>query len=1024
MNDGDEVHGHHDQLESAYAAFCDAWLDGQRLDVDTFCRDHPECRATLQLRIEEFIAMDACLESGDGLPLSVPLGAHPAEEEVAGETLGDFRIIREIGRGGMGVVYEAHQESLDRRVALKVLPAHLTLRKATVARFQREASTAARLEHPGIVDIYAVGEEGGNHFFAMEFVDGAPLSRVIERLCFESASSLNGFHLGAAVAETLQKGKARCATRDDSRGDLSDDLQEEDLLLHDFWNRTYIEAVCRIIARVARALDYAHDRGVIHRDVKPSNILVRENGSVVLTDFGLAREEGLPSLTVTGELSGTPHYIAPEQASPKRAPLDHRVDVYSLGVTLYEMLTLIRPFDGKTSQEVLGKIVAREPASPRSQNTLIPRDLETVCLTAMDKDPARRYQSADEFRQDLLNFVEYRPILARPTGIGTRALRLIRRHPGYSALISLLLLFIIVGPIVYAVQAKRAQLRIQAALDEKEVALSEKHDALIAKDAALVEKNAALLRAEEEAAVARSVSSYLESIFSDFYDCHAKGEDITAYELIQRNVEAVESKLADQPRLQAELLRSVALVQGILGNTAESERLLNKSLSAFRRMEGGDTAETLHGTIHVGELLLRSYRYDEAEELLVDCLEKSRAMLGDEHEDTLRVMHLLGNIWSSQGRYTEAEPLYLQLFEHYNALGDNHPEALHFMMHVGETCEALGRANEAELHLAECAERCGRALDHDHPFAMRTLHSIGISFRQKGKLADAESCFGQLLEHYRKLGDDHPETIHYMMHMGQIYIDSQQLDLAEPILLDCVERCRRILGNDHPDTENTIQSLATLYTMLGRIAQADPFSLELIDRNEKRLEEACVNFGENHVQTQYLKYQLANRYVGMSRLDEAEGLFDDLVTHSEENSRLRRALVTLEGSILRARGFYDEAEPCFLLNLDFQRQETSHHPLAISVAAFQLAEVYRHMGRAEDAIAHYMQTVEGFRRYGDDDHPTLLNCITLVAALYKSQGAYTEAERFAREALEKTPPENPNYWYRKTLLNTIEIALE
>jgi len=1016
MTDGEEVHDYHDRLDSAYAAFCDAWLDGERLDVDAFCRDYPECRAELRLRIEEFIAMDTCLESGDGMPLSVPLGEHPTEEEVTGEALGDFRIIREIGRGGMGVVYEARQESLDRSVALKVLPAHLTLRKATVARFQREASTAAKLEHPGIVDIFAVGEEGGNHYFAMELVDGAPLSRVIERLCFESAASLNGFHLGAAVAETLQKTKAQSGS--------SDEPKEEEILLHDFWNRPYIEAVCRIIASVAKALDYAHDRGVIHRDVKPSNILVREKGSVVLTDFGLAREEGLPSLTVTGELSGTPHYIAPEQASPRRAALDHRVDVYSLGVTLYEMLTLIRPFDGKTSQEVLGKIVAREPASPRSQNRLIPRDLETICLTAMDKDPARRYQSAGALRDDLLNFVEYRPILATPAGIGTRTARLIRRYPAYSALVSLLLLFVIGGPIVYAVQAKRAQLRIQSALDDKNAALLEKQDALEAKDAALGEKNAALLRAEEEAAVARSVSSYLESIFSDFYDCHAKGEDITAYELIQRNVEAVESELADQPRLQAELLRSVALVQGILGNTTESERLLNKSLDAFRRMEGGDTAETLHGTIHVGELLLRTYRYDEAEELLVDCLEKSRAMLGGDHEDTLRVMHLLGNIWSSQGRYADAEPLYLQLFEHYNALGDNHPEALHFMMHVGETCEALGRPNEAELHLAECAERCRRALDHDHPYAMRTLHSIGISFRQKGKLADAESCFGQLLEHYRKLGDDHPETIHYMMHMGQIYVDSQQLALAEPILLDCLERCRRLLGNDHSDTENTIQALATLYTMLGRVNQADPYSLELIGRNEKRLDEARVNFGENHMQTQFLKYQLANQYVGMNRLDEAEAILDDLMTHSDENSPLRRGLVTVEGSIFRARGLYEEALGCFQLNLDFQRQATGHNPLGMAVAEFQLGEVCRHMGRSNDAIAHYLKAVERFRCYADDDHPSLLNSITLVAALYKSQARYAEAERFAREALEKTHPENPNYWYRKTLLDTIEIALE
>ncbi|HKE01172.1 MAG TPA: protein kinase, partial [Planctomycetota bacterium] len=305
--------------------------------------------------------------------------------------LGDFEIRREIGRGGMGVVYEAEQVSLRRTVALKVLPAHLTLHRAAVDRFRREALAAARLAHPSIVEVFSVGQEGDVHFFAMELVRGAPLDRLIE--------------------ET-------------KRGERP---------------RDPVETAVRLVALVADALEHAHRHGVVHRDVKPSNILVRPDGTPVLTDFGLAREEGWPSITRTGEFAGTPYYVSPEQALARRGGIDHRTDVFSLGVTLYECLTLERPFVGETSQEVLGRILTKEPVDPQKRNPELAGDLATIVMKSLEKDPGRRYATAAAMADDLRAFLEYRPIAAKPVGPATRVRRWTRREPAQAALVAVLL---------------------------------------------------------------------------------------------------------------------------------------------------------------------------------------------------------------------------------------------------------------------------------------------------------------------------------------------------------------------------------------------------------------------------------------------------------------------------------------------------------------------------------------------------------------------------------------------------------
>jgi serine/threonine protein kinase/Flp pilus assembly protein TadD len=361
--------------------------------------------------------MDELPESNDS---TEPLGGgrRRAEGDAAlPKFLGDFELLREIGRGGMGVVFEAKQISLNRTVALKVLPPSVVIDTVAISRFEREAQAAARLHHTNIVPVYAIGEASGHHYYAMELLDGEPLSHLLDRLRRGSADPLIG-EAWLRDSDGRQEGSGGSSGAGSTiRSDTSAS------------GRAWFDAVARHVAAVADALQYAHDLGVVHRDVKPSNLILKREGRLCLTDFGLARVGAEPGLTLSGALLGTPAYMSPEQIAAGRATVDHRTDVYSLGAVLYEMLTLHRPFEGSTREEVMSAILAKEPRAPRRLNRRTPVDLETICLKAMEKDPGQRYASAGEMAGDLRRYLARELIAARRASLPRRIAKGIRRNP-------------------------------------------------------------------------------------------------------------------------------------------------------------------------------------------------------------------------------------------------------------------------------------------------------------------------------------------------------------------------------------------------------------------------------------------------------------------------------------------------------------------------------------------------------------------------------------------------------------------
>ncbi|MHC4945174.1 MAG: SUMF1/EgtB/PvdO family nonheme iron enzyme [Planctomycetota bacterium] len=309
------------------------------------------------------------------------------DEDEEAWTLGDFKILRKIGAGGMATVYEAEQLSLRRRVALKVLPSHLRFSDKAIKKFHREAEAGGRSSHPGIVSIYAVGDHEGNHYIAQELVEGG---------------------------KTLSN--------------LLDAMHEEKSL-----PTGYFRVVARLISEAADALHHAHDTGVIHRDVKPSNMLLTRRGRLKLTDFGLAKVEDALALSRTGEFAGTPYYMSPEQVAGKKVHIDPKTDIFSLGVSLYELLTLERPFTGDTSHDVLKKVLFFDPLDPRRINSRVPVDLAVICMKAIEKKPDDRYPDMESFSHDLKRYLSGEVITAKPVGPAKRFWKRAKRNPALSA---------------------------------------------------------------------------------------------------------------------------------------------------------------------------------------------------------------------------------------------------------------------------------------------------------------------------------------------------------------------------------------------------------------------------------------------------------------------------------------------------------------------------------------------------------------------------------------------------------------
>ncbi len=463
-----------------------------------------------------------------------------------------YRIERVLGRGGMGVVYLAFDERSSRRVALKVAHAPLAIDAGDVsaqrarARFEREFRAVARLEHRAIVGVLDFGEHEGRPYFTMEYVEGVTLARVAAEL---DARGLDPTQLSG---EELRK-----LVRELARGDRG--RQDEVSARPESWGRNYVETLCRWTIEIADALDHAHAHGVVHRDVKPSNVLVQPDGRARLFDLGLARLDDQPALTRTGDFAGSPFYAAPEQLEGSASAVDWRCDIYSLGVSLYELLALRRPFDGANAQQVFRRVARGEHAPLRRIRPAAPRDLEVVCSTAMERDPAARYASMREFAADLRRFLEFQPVLARPAGPMRRVWRYARRRPAVATAAALAALWLTGLPI----------------------------GLFLANRAIRSEQSLAQLEAQRKSAV----TQFFVDHFGLAEDERRRGGTVSARELLDRAVARLEFEFEHDPSVRAELLAATGAVYANLGLYERAVSQLDRALALRQSASAPDEVQ-------------------------------------------------------------------------------------------------------------------------------------------------------------------------------------------------------------------------------------------------------------------------------------------------------------------------------------------------------------------------------------------------------------------------------------------------
>ncbi len=418
---------------------------GKQPDLDEYRRQFPELADQIAGLYQTIFLIES-----DGLPADVNAESYSIQQNQTLKRLGEYRIVREIGRGGMGVVYEAIQESLDRHVALKVLPPSQVLSDEQIRRFQREAKAAGQLRHPNIVGVIDVGEEDGIHFYVMQFINGTPLDQVLHQI--RTASTQPSRFAIKATAERSSEVDAdrvgEMVVQSDPVDTGNKNSQHSLSSQYDSKAR-YFRSVARIGFRTAQALDYAHRKGVLHRDIKPANMLLDENDEIWITDFGLAKF-GDDDLTRTGDLVGTLRFMPPERL---RGWSDPRSDVYSLGLTLYELATLNPAFRTKDRIELLEKINDEAPILPSKIVSEIPEDLETIILTSIAKEPQERYASASMMAEDLEPFLDGRPIRAHRNTIPKRLWLWAKLKPVIASLMGLSFLLLLAVAVISAFSA-------------------------------------------------------------------------------------------------------------------------------------------------------------------------------------------------------------------------------------------------------------------------------------------------------------------------------------------------------------------------------------------------------------------------------------------------------------------------------------------------------------------------------------------------------------------------------------------
>ncbi len=705
-----------------------------------------------------------------------------AQFPAAPTKVGPYRLIQLLGEGGMGEVWRAEQlHPLQRTVALKLIKPGMDTR-ALVARFESERQALALMDHPNIAKVFDAGANAnGRPYFVMEFVPGLPLNTFCDR------------------------------------------------------RRLTLKERIYLFVQVCEGVQHAHQKGIIHRDLKPSNILVAEIDDKAIPkviDFGLAKAIGqrlteLTMFTQVGDMLGTPAYMSPEQSSRNESNIDTRTDVYSLGVVLYELLVGSLPFEwpdrqGSSTAVMLDVPVNREPPRPStkfrllgtsSQQAALNRredaqslyrhvrgELDWVTIKALEQDRSRRYASCSELAADLRRYLDNQPVLAGQPSTRYRVGKFVRRHRFGVSAAAAGVFFLLSFAIAMAVQTRR---------------ISAERD-----------------RANREAETFQQVSQFMTGMFKVSDPGQARGNSITAREILDKASRDIGTGLAGKPEVQAQMMDVMGGVYENLGLFPQAGGLFAHALQIRRRILGPDDPKTLRSDLHLASVLRHQGKFAEAEKLQRDTLPKLQRILGPDHPDTLLASSGLSAVLYQEGKTKESERLGKQTLD-------------------------------VEL----------RILGPDNSATLATMTYLAGAYYDEGRFPDAEKLYRQAFDTRRRvLGPDHPDTLAAMDGYATTLATENRRGESETLLRAVLASRQKVLGPEHRDTLMSMNNLANLLFLQGRYA--DAYKLE-----EKTFEMQSKVLGPNHPDTAMSTYNLGGLALKNKKPDEALALLRKAVDH-------------------------------------------------------------------------------------------------------------------------------------------------
>jgi tetratricopeptide (TPR) repeat protein len=926
-------------------------------------------------------------------PLPMTTDYRPAEETVGVVIAGRYKLLEQIGEGGMGTVWMAEQrEPVKRLVGLKLIKPGMDS-KAVLARFEAERQALALMDHPNIAKVLDGGTtEHGRPYFAMELVKGLPLT---------------GY----------------CDSR-----------------------RLTVNDRLALFVQVCQAMQHAHQKGIIHRDLKPSNVLVTEHdGKPVpkVIDFGLAKALFSTSTltertlhTAYGTVVGTPLYMAPEQVGINALDVDTRTDIYTLGVILYELLTGTTPLEKKRFREAawdeirrviceeepprpsnrlsssgsLPSLAAQRQTEPAKLSKLVRGELDWIVLKALEKDRNRRYETANGFAMDVQRYLAGEPVLAVPPSASYRLRKLARKHRAGLTAAAALVALLVAGVAVSMWQMVRAKEAEHAALAAAQAELEQRQRAEAAEVLAkqrLSEATAAKERADRESRTAKAVNDFLQQDLLRQVDSRSQADrgfigdpDLKVKETLNRAAARIGDRFRDQPLVEAAIRKVIGDAYRGIGEPQRAVEHLERARLLREVHLGADDPETLDAMHSLGLACLQSGQHLRARDVLEQTLAKRKLQLGPENADTLTSMHSLAIAYVELGKLLLAAPLLEQVLSvQQKRLGAEHADTLKTMESLGGVYRELSQFDKAiSLQLHEQAKR-QQKFGPDHPDTLSSMADLGFTYTRSGQFDKAVPLLKQALAKQQEtLGPNHPDSLSTANSLGDTYRYAWQAAEAIKLLEPLLKTCKAKYGPSHPATLDVMNNLALAYDRGNR-------HIEAINLLEETLALLKNVRGPEHRETLNATANLARAHLDAHRLDLALPMFEELLP------RCRTTLgpddIFTNGVISDLMRAYQEvgkpglALPLALERLDRQKEKLGIDHLDTVMSMDAAGYIYWRLKQYDQAISLFEKSLSVRKLKLPEDHVETLRCMANLGVNYKDANRLTEALPLLEEVYRK-----------------------